>query len=484
MVKKDNRKIILAVCLALAAFLSAAAIRYLDIVGIAILLAGFAVGLLALATYLKPALGPIWIMIALPLERIPTLDIGAITIKPIHGVILAVFIAWVLLFVTKRTKLSLPTPVWIASLFWLVGLWSLSVSIDPERTVLIILFWLVALLGFWLVIQFIQTKDDLKEVVVVTIVASAVLGVFSLYQLAGDMAGLPYEITGIKEGYDKSTFGITRIHATLAEPLYFGNYLLVPFFLSVCVFLYGGVGKISKNIAFIVSLGLLVCIVLTISRGAYLGLGVGALLLIVWQRKRFFRRDNFIIIASTLGLSLVLVSSFFMLSDSRATEEITSHLTVEKLESESVVSRSTANERAYEAWQLNPVLGIGLGGYGMLELEDKYESYIEGYRPIVNNQYMETLAETGLIGFVLLILLIIIVLWRSFKAWKVASDDFLRATLAGLTLGFIGILAQYFTFSTIYIIYIWVFAGLLVVTQEIIFNSRKYKVATAERGHA
>lgn len=458
---------------ALAAFVALAfALKFLGTIGLILLLAAILGVFIFLSVVRRPALGPVWIVLALPFERLLTVDFGAITVKPIHGVILVVFLAWLVTFLRNRIKMRIPSPIWLAALFWLVGLWSLSVSIDPSRTILVVLFWLVALAGLWLTVQMVQTEEDMKIVTIYLLITAAVIAVFGFFQIAGDMAGLPKEITGIKPGYDKTTFGFPRVHATLSEPLYYGNFLLVPFFLAVTCFLYGGIGKvISKNVAYFISLLLLISIVLTISRGAYLGLLVGAVVLVMWQYKRFFSKKNFIIILATLGLGAVLVLSFFMLSSSRAKDEISSHLTVQNEQTESVVSRVTASERAYEGWQNSPWRGVGLGGYGLLELEEKYETYLTEYSPIVNNQYLETLVETGVLGFGFLVLIIAVVLWRSVKAWLVVKSDFLKAALAGLTLGFIAILAQYFTFSTIYIIYIWVFIGLLVAVQEIIFRT-------------
>jgi len=145
---------------------------------------------------------------------------------------------------------------------------------------------------------------------------------------------------------------------------------------------------------------------------------------------------------------------------------------VSRLNTESVVSRKDASELAIEWWRVYPWRGVGLGGYGKLELEDKFQLQAEDYQPIVNNQYLETLVETGILGIAFFILFFGFVLVRSVQAWFVANNDFDRATLAGLTLGVIAILAQYATFSTIYIVYVWVFVALLIANQEKILNKQ------------
>ena len=164
--------------------------------------------------------------------------------------------------------------------------------------------------------------------------------------------------------------------------------------------------------------------------------------------------------------------AFFTTSSSKARDEIIAHLSVSRLHAESVVSRKDASELAVEWWRIYPWRGVGLGGYGKLELDEKFQSQTEGYQPIVNNQYLETLVETGIWGIIFFVLFFGFVLVRSVQAWFVADNDFDKATLAGFTLGIIAILAQYITFSTIYIVYVWVFLALLIANQEKILNKK------------
>lgn len=454
------------------AMVMAGALYVLGTPGLILLLAATVGVILFVAVIKNPALGILLIIATLPFERLLTVSVEGMTVKPVHFVIAVVGFAWLVLFLLNRASLKTPLALWLALLFWLVGVWSYAVSIDPNRTLMVILFWFVALVGFWLTIQLTEETSILRKANIAVVIVASIVALFGFFQIFGDLVGLPFEITGIKPGYDKSTFGFPRVHSTLGEPLYYGNYLLVPFFLAVCYFLYGGTKSITRNYALLISLLLLSSIVLTLSRGAYLGLGVGGLLLIIWQYKRFFARDNIVVVASILTLALVMALAFFTTSSSKARDEIIAHLSVSRLHAESVVSRKDASELAVEWWRIYPWRGVGLGGYGKLELDEKFQSQTEGYQPIVNNQYLETLVETGIWGIIFFVLFFGFVLVRSVQAWFVADNDFDKATLAGFTLGIIAILAQYITFSTIYIVYIWVFLALLIANQEKILNKK------------
>ncbi len=452
------------------------AVKFLNSLGIIILIAVLAAIVVVATIVNRPIWGAYWIIIALPFERLLTVDVAGMTVKPIHTAVVAALVGWLICLVSgKIKKIVMPLPTVVAFLFFLSGLWSFSVSIDPQRTTMVLMFWLLAIVGYFLITQFVQSKEDLKNVLILLVITTGILMIYGFYQILGDLAGLPKEITGIKPGYDKATFGLPRVHATLPEPLYYASYLLAPLFLAAGYFLYGGVkNKIGKYLALAICLAAIVSVVMTFSRGAFLGLAVAGLLLIVWQYRQFFRLDNIIIIMSILAFGAMLVFGFFTIAEPRAVDEVYNHLSLSKKESESVVSRQNAIEIAYDGWQGNKWRGIGLGAYGRLELEKYGEVHlVQGYYPIVNNQYLETLAETGIVGATCFGLLILTLLWRSIRAWILSKDNFEKASLAGLTLGFIGLLMQYITFSTIYIVYVWVFIGLLVATQEIIFRSKK-----------
>jgi len=300
------------------AVVMAGALYFLNTTGLALLLAAILGVILFIVILKKPAFGILLIIATLPFERLFTVSMGGMTVKPVHFAIAVVGLAWLALFLLNRNKLKIPTAVWLALLFWLTGAWSYAISVDPKRTFMVALFWLVALVGFWLTIQLTEKASTLRKANIAVVIVASIVALFGFFQIFGDVIGLPFEITGMKPGYDKSTFGFPRVHSTLAEPLYYGNYLLVPFFLAVCYFIYGGTKGLIRNYALAISLLLLSSIVLTLSRGAYLGLGIGALLLMAWQYKRFFARNNIVIIASVLALALVMALAFFATSSSKA----------------------------------------------------------------------------------------------------------------------------------------------------------------------
>ena len=113
-----------------------------------------------------------------------------------------------------------------------------------------------------------------------------------------------------------------------------------------------------------------------------------------------------------------------------------------------------------EGWQTSPVIGIGPGNFG---------PYVEGYPDespatgwdIVNNQYLELLAEGGLVSLGAFLLFIIVMFARALRAYRFETDSLRRGLLVGLIAASAAVLVQLNFFSTLYIIHIWVLFGLL-----------------------
>lgn len=449
------------------------------------------IGCILLAYYIfkNPLFGFCLIVFFLPFERVPTYNVGGADIK--INVILGfiTLFAWLLALMFNSQKwrvnpsaLTLPITLFIISL-----LLSLTQAFNLSRAIQVLIFTLFTIALSFLANSMIQSKEDLKKIIGVLFLSSLVAGAFGLFQFAGDVVGLPQSLTLLKEGYTSAVFGFPRVQAFSMEPLYFANYLIIPLSLLIAYFL--AKVKFSKKqedkfwdkwianpwfiFALLVLLG--VNFVLTVSRGGYLGLVVVVLIyLFVFFRKVFSFRN--ILIMAVAGI-LVYWGVTYALSQgqARASREFFGHVTLNDLyEGESIQGRLNTFEFAYSAFEKNPVLGIGVGNYGPYAKHYPVNTPKYGW-DIVNNQFIETLAETGLVGFIAFVLIFFVLLIRSLIAIRLTSDLFLKTTLIGLTAAMVGILVQYNFFSTLYIIHIWVAVGLLAGTQQLAFKQKSLK---------
>lgn len=427
----------------------------------------------------KPEFGLALVGFFLPFERIPSLDIGGMNLKINHVLILVILISYILTSLIKG-KLKIPRdPIKIFVLIFLVALTlSLPVAINRARALQVFAFMILMVLTYLTVTLVAQDKKSIIWAVKGILWGAVVVAALGLFQFFGDMIGLPASITLLKQGYDKSTFGFARVQALSAEPLYFANYIFIPLLIGVALWIQGQVEKVFPKWAIVVlSIALLVNFILAISRGAYIAGGVVLILFLLIQAKVIFQLKN--TLAFILITAVVLTGSYLALlkSEPRAIDEFIAHLEVQdRSVGESVVSRLNASTQALKIFQDHPFFGAGLGNFGPIVQNDPSEKPGSGWF-IVNDEYLELLAENGAVGLITFIVLCLAIFFRAAVAYFRSQDKLLKVLVLGLSLAFIGILVQYATFSTLYIFHIWFLIGLLAAVCNVILNRNAKKSA-------
>lgn len=400
----------------------------------------------------------------LPFERIPTVDLGFYTVKAsyIFGLILLIaVIPWVAgLFRENRL-----TGIDFALLaFWLIGLFSLLGAPDLKHSLVVLFMWAFVFVLYFILSRLLTNPVWQERVERIVILVSVIVCVFGIYQFLGDSLGLSTAWTGLRYQYTKAVFGFPRIQSVGLEPLYFGDFLLVPFFLVLVRYIRAD-GLINKY--WYVSGLLSINIILGIARGVYVALGLTLAIFLVYLFRLNKDRINYrqkvtgvlvsILVASGISYALVQLPN-----GSKATGNFVEHAAVVsdvKGGGESVVGRVATFKNALRLFKAKPILGQGVGSYGVLSTTEKARTGGGGYG-VVNNEYLEVLAETGVLGFLafLSFLLATVLFWyRAFK--KSNKDD--KIALLALFLGVAAIFVQYNFFSTLYIIHLWVFLALL-----------------------
>jgi O-antigen ligase len=295
-----------------------------------------------------------------------------------------------------------------------------------------------------------------------------------LYQFMGDMAGLPNSVTLLKTGYDKGTFGFARVQAASEEPLYFANYIFIPALISLILLLRDKVSEVfNRFFATLLIIVLLIDFVIALSRGAILAAGIIFVLILIFQAKKIFRVK--VLFSAFMIGALVLTGAYLALvkSEPRAISEFVDQLTVKKRDTESVVLRLTTSAQAIDMFKEKPAFGVGPGNFGPASQGNPTtKPEVIGWR-VVNNVYLEVLAESGAVGFAAFLLMILVVFIRSILAYTRTKDDFLKALILSLTLAFMAILIQYATFSPIYVFHFWFLIGLIAAVSNVIFDKIK-----------
>ncbi|MEX1052145.1 MAG: O-antigen ligase family protein [Patescibacteria group bacterium] len=390
----------------------------------------------------------------LPFERIPSLELYGLTVR-LSSVVVAAFILYglpALVYFKKISPLS-----WIdrAILIFLAAMSiSLVDAIDPSRGLLTFLLLLFVGAGYLLVSRAARLERLRTQAMDWVIIAGLLSAIFGLWQFFGDAAGLPTSLTGLSDRYTGAVFGFARIQSVGVEPLYYASFLLLPIFVLSGRYLFDETVKRRSLLV----LGLLtLALVLTLSRGAFLA---GLAGLIVMTTAAVYRRVSWqrlltVLLTVVAGIAGALVCIGAVSGWSGVNRFSQQSTVIDAPVQSSTASRLDHFRQAWGLFRDNPINGVGLGGYDAASLlPDTPE---EQGRQIVNNQYLETLAETGLIGLAALVLLGLLAIGKLWRLLNQRPDPLAVALLAAL----VGLIVQYNFFSTIYILYAWVLLGLI-----------------------
>lgn len=425
----------------------------------------------------KPSFGIILTAFLLPFERVGSFELLGFTIRPGQVIALIALLSWGLFFLTTKKKFDARNPlIPFLFLFLAISVLSFIQAVNLERALLVFGFEFFVILVSLAIPNLIDNKKLLQKVILALVLSTFLVSLFGLYQFLGDMAGLPKEVTGLREHYTKSVFGFPRIQSTALEPLYFANFLLIPISLLLVLFLRKKEDQAKERqhfllrplgISFILVLSAL-NLVLTVSRGAYLAFAVVLVLVFVLFFKYFINPKRFVPIILIIFLVGFGVYKLIGLDKRSGIETFIEHSTNFQ-EGVAIEERFSTYDHAFEMIKRHPVLGVGVGNFGPQIAQNPNNTPTDGWL-IVNNLYLEVFAERGIFGIAILLLMMGFVILRSLKALRFGKDVYLKTILLGLTIAFVAILVQYNTFSILYFFHFWFLIGLLISTQNLLLK--------------
>lgn len=442
-----------------------------DLAIIPALLLGLLLVTLLLALCLRHIqLGVFVFIFSLPFERIPSVHVGGATVR-FSQVMLLVLVLALCLRALKSRRITFGTspyfPIYL--LFLVTLLLSFTAMHAYSRGATVLAFMVFTSLAMWVIPACINSKTTLEHSIRALFFVTIGISIFGLYQYFGDLAGLSSALTGLRELYTKAVFGFPRVQSTELEPLYLANFLLIPLSLAATFAIRQSTRFSGAILSAVLSLGGLV-LILTLSRGGYLGLAASLLVIGItnafWLLKPRVLMLGFITTV-VLALALVGIVSFTALGQ-KSIDETVKHFT-QIGQDASALQRVRTYDQALRAFDQAPFTGVGIGNFGPFVADYPTILPPDGWA-IVNNAPLEILAETGVIGLFVALVFLIVLYARSVKAFFIARDPALRASMLGLTAALSGVLVQYQFFSTFYIMHIWVLCGLIIATQNIILK--------------
>lgn len=401
------------------------------------------------------------ILFSLPFDRIPSMSFGdqsiTVRISQVLGLLL-ITVSIPTLFSRMRELVRSPW-IWLVA-FNLAASISAAVSINPKRSFFVALFTLFVSVLAWTISQYVR-PENIQRLGKYLFGGAIVACLFALYQYFGDLMGLPYWTTGLREQYTREVFGFPRVQAASLEPLYFANLLLIPLAIA------GSLAVFRNRKYYWLFFVFLTFITLTLSRGAYAA-GLVIILGLLVAAIRFRGGNAGLKLLGAVVASIAAAFALIVLGgglDDRKDTTSTSNADAFGKQAtninrgESSEGRAVTRRMSWQAFTERPLLGIGPGNFGNYAHAQNPKKF-PSTNTIANNEPLEILGETGALGFLTFLAFCLSLLWRAFN-YLARRSSLQRPWVLGLLLALIGMAIQYQTFSTLYITHVWVTIGLL-----------------------
>jgi O-antigen ligase len=301
----------------------------------------------------------------------------------------------------------------------------------------------VYLIFFAAAFTFINNQKRLRKIVFTVIIFGAAMGFFGILQRLAN----PDAIYGLRPTPQAQPF------ASFVNKHHFAAFMEMTIALTLAL-LFGKATKKDKNILLIIAIVLMgIAIIFTGSRGGLLSL-LGVLVFVIaanlLQRRKEKADDetavsnyrrNFALIGGGITLILVLFGSVYLLGGDSA---LLRGIGVQQSANMDVSSgRLHFWEVALKIIFDNPILGAGLNSFGVAYT--RYDTWNGGLRvEQSHNDYLQTLADTGVLGFICIAVFIYLLFRQSLQIIGKATDNFRRNTAIGALAGCFGILIHSF----------------------------------------
>lgn len=402
----------------------------------------------------------------LPFERIPSINVFSVTLRASQFVALALIIVSIGPIIDfYRSKPRLPKlllPAFLFSYFL-----SALMATDIKRAMTITIFTVFVALMASAIAATIRPRD-LSLLEKALFITTAIVIAFGFYQYLGDVFGLSASLTGLRPIYTKEIFGFPRIQSTALEPLFYGSFLLIPYLILLAKrLLYAKSFSKYHGVLFLL---VITQLFLTVSRGAiYAGIVATIVLLVglgIQKKIQLYmgiRLIGYIVIGAGLALILTWLPTYFVKQPEVGGAQKTEKLLKQTSNFDSQDDRVRNRQLAIDAFKTTPVFGIGPGNFSNYAVS-RYPAYSQVAPVSVNNEPLELAAEAGVIGFSLFVLYVgwtyVMVFGRYLK--RSFNNEHAAYWVPAVLVYMIALAIQYQTFSTLYVMHVWVIIGLLI----------------------
>ena len=271
----------------------------------------------------------------------------------------------------------------------------------------------------------------------------AVCTVVALYGMYQYFTGLEIPLTWIDSKVETTLK--TRVYSIIGSPNILGSLMVLSIPVALALFKTCE-AKIKKYYYLGAMSVMLLCLVFTFSRGAWLGFMLAALLCGLWLDRRILVAMILLVVLSPILMPSVYDRMAYMMSSDYQASSARGGR----------ISRWTL---ALAAWEKQPVIGVGLGRFGGA-VAARYYPEDSFY---VDSWYLKVGTESGWVGLGATGLFILFVLGAARRGINQARAPSLKMLGSGLLAGMVGVLLHNLVENVFEVpmmaTYFWLFAG-------------------------
>jgi putative inorganic carbon (HCO3(-)) transporter len=454
---------------------------------------GLIVGTIVLVVLLKrPLWGAYALVLSVPIQDAVELP-GSITFTQVLFVlVLGIWFAWIALRADRRLFITgIALGLFFFILTTLPSLWNTT---SLPESLAEISRWLVTILSYIIIVNSVQTRRAMNGLIAVMLIAGmseALLGLFQAYAGSGPAS---FNVAGL----------LTRAYGTIGAPNSFAGYInmTVPIALALAAYQWGkwvsarraapyldrpdfvSWQQLRAPILFsIVALTLFWTMVTSLSRGAWVGLAGGVLVMVLSLGKRAIGAISAILASAVIMLILFsanalpsVVSDRFGLLISQLTV-FDPRGVVPTPDDYAVVERMVHWQVAGNMFLSSPVVGVGIGNFNVLFNKFGVQGwpYSRGH---AHNYYLHLLAEVGLVGFTGYMILLITIFASAYRALRRirARQDVYGEIVAIGALGIVATFAIHNFFENLHALNMGIHWGAALALFTLIFRPVKEEV--------
>lgn len=367
------------------------------------------------------------------------------------SLLLIIFLVMIYIYdhlVKRKNRLDKETTYIPIILYGIIIFIGTVTSINPKGSFRDLTIHFVSLGLVFVMINAIENLEQFNVLVTVVVFSATAVALIGLYQY---VVGVPIDAAWLD--VENNPDIRVRVYSVFGNPNVLAEYLIMTIPLSISLFWYSK--KIHKKLIFLATSSILtLALVLTLSRGGWIGFAFSALIFLVLVEKRLL-----------LSIIPISIAGIFFLPQSI----INRILSIGNLADSSNAYRLTMWGISLDIIRDHPLAGVG---FGHLPFKETFETYIRTMPTYhAHNTYLEIAAELGIPGLIAFLFLLFIVFKYGVQSLVSGENRYIKIMGAGAFAGLGALLMHGAVENVIYltriIVYFWILIGFILTLMKI-----------------